>query len=60
MLVFCPWKAVYPMGILWIWYGYPMVLVRNWHEFGTILEQCGHCIPVEYVQRRGCEAMLSV
>ncbi|MBO5618736.1 MAG: hypothetical protein J5902_02000 [Paludibacteraceae bacterium] len=27
----------YPMGILWIWYGYPMVRERKKHDNGTIL-----------------------
>ena len=30
----------YPMAILWVWYGYPMVFVRYWSDFESGLLQC--------------------
>ena len=30
-------RMFYPMGILWIWYGYPMVRERKKPDNGTIL-----------------------
>ena len=38
----------YPMDMVWLSYGKSTKLVRNWHEFGTILEQRGNNMGIAF------------